>query len=297
MAVSGLEQRFAPLILTHNLVWSPWGIGVLTPWSCEEDELEQRRYATKGRPQPQQKEMKRSRSWGGHATFLQNVEYAQLFGKKVAEADTNIDNLKHRKSKDSEEASTDLSPSSSASDLTFSADSEDCHKSIGQRSLSNVLASIGRKPLKQNKFPIVKEMMPPDSSSATTIAVRNLPFNVTREELLQAVDASGFGGVYDFVYLPHKFKQHRNLGFAFINFLNVEVAQQFSSMWHKSKRFMSKGSSKGIKPLNVTEATVQGHAANTQKARGAKMTRVKNTCFQPLMLANLVDESNCVPSH
>jgi len=292
MAVSGLEQRFAPLILTHNLVWSPWGIGVLTPWSCEEDELEQPRYATKGRPQPQQKEMKRSRSWGGHATFLQNVEYAQLFGKKVAEADTNIDNLKHRKSKDPEEASTDLSPSSSASDLTLSADSDDCHKSIGQRPLSKVLASIGRKPLKQNKFPIVKETMPPDSSSVTTIAVRNLPFNVTREELLQAVDASGFESLYDFVYLPHKFKEHRNLGFAFINFVNVEVAHRFAAEWHKSRRFMVKGMLKGVKPINVTMATVQGHAANTQKSRGAKMTRVKNTSYQPLMLASILGVSN-----
>jgi len=276
MAVSGLEQRFAPLILTHNLVWSPWGIGVLTPWCCDEDELEQPRFATKGRSQPQQKEMKRSRSWGGLATFAQNVEYAELFGKTVTEADTSIANLKHRKSSTSEEASTALSPSSSVSDLTLSGDIDES-PIRKDRPLSNICAHN------------VSKTMPPDTDSVTTIAIRNLPFNVTREELLQAVDASGFRGLYDFVYLPHKFKQHRNLGFAFINFVNVEVAQHFSAMWHKSKHFMTKGSSKGIKPLNVTEADVQGHTANTQKARGAKMTRVKNTCFQPLMLANALD--------
>jgi hypothetical protein len=291
MAVSGLEQRFAPLILTHSDVWSPWGTGVLTPWSCEEDELEQLLYATKT-PKLQQKEMKRSRSWGGLATFMQTAEYVQWFDKVAAEADTSIDKLKHLKSSTSQEGSTNLFPASTVSDLAFSTDSDDSDKSIGQRPLSNVLASMGRKPSKQHNPPIVKETMTPDPNSVTTIAVRNLPFSLTREELLQAVDASGFAGLYDFVYLPHKLKEHRNLGFAFINFVNVEAMQKLSAMWHKSSRFMVKATFKSVKPLNVTAATVQGHAANTKKARGSKMSRVTNTCFQPLMLASLVDTNN-----
>jgi hypothetical protein len=278
MAVSGLEQRFAPLILTQP-VWSPWGIGVLTPWSYEQDEDEQLLYATKT-PKPEQKNLKRSRSWGGLATFAQNARYEQLFGRKVAESRTSTENRKLRMMSNSSAASTDVSPTASVADMTFSTDSDDSSEPFG----------VVRK--KQTKSKTINQTMPPNADSATTIAVRNLPFNVTREELLQALDASGFEGLYDFAYLPHKFKEHRNLGFAFINFMNVEVAHQFAAEWHKSRRFMVKGMPKGVKPLNVAMATVQGHAANTQKSRGAKMVRVKNTSYQPLMLASILGMNN-----
>lgn len=279
MAVSGLEQRFAPLILTQP-VWSPWGIGVLTPWSYEDEDDEQLlQYATKT-PKPEQNSLKRSRSWGGLATFAQNVRYEQLFGRKAAESKTSTENRKIRMMSNSSNASTDVSTTESVADMTFSTDSDDSAE------------PIEGVPKKQTKSKTVKQTMPLDPDSVTTIAVRNLPFSVTREELLRAVDASGFESLYDFVYLPHKFKEHRNLGFAFINFVDVEVAQRFAAEWHKSRRFMVKGMPKGVKPINVTMATVQGHAANTQKSRGAKMTRVRNTSYQPLMLASILGMSN-----
>jgi hypothetical protein len=281
MAVSGLEQRFAPLIITQP-VWSPWGIGVHTPWSSQEDDHEQSLYATMKTKLKQKdlnhKELKRSSSWGGVPTFMQNAHFEELFGEKAVESNADTDNLKLSLRRvigsTCSATSTEMTPTPSVSDMLISTDSDDSIEAIGLISK------------KQHNFRIVKQTPAPDPDSATTVVVRNLPFNVTREELLQAVDASGFEGLYDFVYLPHKFKEHRNLGFAFINFANAEMARQFSAMWHRSRRFMVKGMCKGVKPLNVTMATVQGHAANTHKARGAKMVRVKNTSYQPLMLAS-----------
>lgn len=98
-----------------------------------------------------------------------------------------------------------------------------------------------------------------DRDVATTLMIRNLPYSLTREELEQAVDESGFADMYNFVYLPHKW--NKQLGFAFINFVDVVAAKNFHAGWHKSQRFKSK-CPKGIKPLNVSAASVQGHTAH-----------------------------------
>jgi len=103
----------------------------------------------------------------------------------------------------------------------------------------------------------------PSKDVATTLMIRNLPFSLTCAQLEQAVDASGFANLHDFVYLPHKW--NKSLGFAFINFVDAEVAQKFTSMWNKSKYFKSKAP-KGLKQLNVSAATIQGRTAEQLQA-------------------------------
>jgi hypothetical protein len=52
----------------------------------------------------------------------------------------------------------------------------------------------------------------------TTVMLRNMPNNYTREMLLDLVDSMGFAGTYDFAYLPVDFKSQAGLGYAFVNF-------------------------------------------------------------------------------
>merc|ERR1740130_313458 len=61
----------------------------------------------------------------------------------------------------------------------------------------------------------------------TTVMLRNLPNNYSRTMLLKLVDAEGFGGEYDLVYLPMDFKSHASLGYAFVNLITPEQAQRF----------------------------------------------------------------------
>jgi len=59
----------------------------------------------------------------------------------------------------------------------------------------------------------------------STVMIRNMPNNYTREMLLEMVDSMGFAGAYDFAYLPVDFQNQAGLGYAFINFVSVEHAQ------------------------------------------------------------------------
>merc|ERR1719491_988122 len=59
----------------------------------------------------------------------------------------------------------------------------------------------------------------------TTVMIRNMPNNYTRDMLLELVDEMGFAGTYDFAYLPIDFQSQAGLGYAFVNFVSVAHAQ------------------------------------------------------------------------
>lgn len=59
----------------------------------------------------------------------------------------------------------------------------------------------------------------------TTVMIRNMPNNYTRDMLLELVDEMGFAGTYDFVYLPIDFATQAGLGYAFVNFSSVDNAR------------------------------------------------------------------------
>lgn len=58
----------------------------------------------------------------------------------------------------------------------------------------------------------------------TTIMLRNLPSNFTRQALLEIFDAMGFAMVFDFVYLPIDFHTGSCLGYAFVNMVSHQHA-------------------------------------------------------------------------
>lgn len=68
-------------------------------------------------------------------------------------------------------------------------------------------------------------------SSRTTLMLRNLPNDYDRPMLLQLLDDQGFSGRYDFVYLPMDFKTSCGLGYAFVNMVSNEDAEQFKQQF------------------------------------------------------------------
>jgi hypothetical protein len=65
----------------------------------------------------------------------------------------------------------------------------------------------------------------------TTVMMRNLPNNCTREMLLRLLDINGFSGCYDLVYMPTDFSSNVGLGYAFINLVSTKEASRFWSQF------------------------------------------------------------------
>lgn len=61
----------------------------------------------------------------------------------------------------------------------------------------------------------------------TTVMMRNIPNNYSREMLFQLLNDKGFKTKYDLVYLPLDFKKKVGLGYAFINFVDHDEAERF----------------------------------------------------------------------
>mmetsp|Transcript_34911 Transcript_34911/g.81684 ORF Transcript_34911/g.81684 Transcript_34911/m.81684 type:complete len:434 (+) Transcript_34911:131-1432(+) len=92
----------------------------------------------------------------------------------------------------------------------------------------------------------------------TSVMIRNIPCRVTAEELGQAVDESGFRGLYDFLYMPKGNRRSKardsNLGYGFVNFPDPRNAQRFMQEF-TGYRFPG---TKSVKEVEVRPSYLQG---------------------------------------
>lgn len=122
------------------------------------------------------------------------------------------------------------------------------------------------------------DLLRKDTQTTTTLMLRNLPRHISQAEFLKELNASGFEGTYDFAYMPQRFDQKENKGYAFINFLSTANASAFLGKWHNHHRFGSKDT------INISPAMLQGLQANLQKWVGQRFRRIKNPDLRPFVL-------------
>merc|ERR1712185_366356 len=67
----------------------------------------------------------------------------------------------------------------------------------------------------------------PAAAERTSVMMRNLPNNFTRQMLLELLETEGFTGCFDFVYLPIDFHSGSGLGYAFLNLATPDAAEAF----------------------------------------------------------------------
>jgi hypothetical protein len=66
------------------------------------------------------------------------------------------------------------------------------------------------------------------SRGRTSVMMRNLPNNFNRKMLLDLLTAEGYQGKFDFAYLPIDFQSGSGLGYAFVNLVTPEIAEDFT---------------------------------------------------------------------
>jgi len=65
------------------------------------------------------------------------------------------------------------------------------------------------------------------SVDRTTVMMKNLPNNYTRDMLLKLLEIEEFSGNFDMVYVPVDFHSNSGLGYAFVNLTAPDVAAKF----------------------------------------------------------------------
>jgi hypothetical protein len=61
----------------------------------------------------------------------------------------------------------------------------------------------------------------------TSVMVRNIPNNLSRNQLVELLNTQGFHACFDFLYLPIDFAKSANLGYAYINLIDSANAIRF----------------------------------------------------------------------
>lgn len=101
------------------------------------------------------------------------------------------------------------------------------------------------------------------SDQRTTLMFRNLPKSYTRSPFLEVIDAEGFAGTYEFVYLPTDFESCGNSGYAFISFITHDEATRAKKHFHGFSQWSPASS---CKPCDVAwSGPVQGLEAHVKK--------------------------------
>ncbi|KAG9069181.1 hypothetical protein KI688_010077 [Linnemannia hyalina] len=104
------------------------------------------------------------------------------------------------------------------------------------------------------------------SDKRTTFMIRNIPNKYTQSMLLECINESHFGK-FDFLYLRMDFKNKCNVGYAFINFINIEVVASFVQH-HVGKKW---GRFNSDKICSLSYATIQGRRALVDKFRNSSV--------------------------
>ncbi|CEM00906.1 unnamed protein product [Vitrella brassicaformis CCMP3155] len=125
----------------------------------------------------------------------------------------------------------------------------------------------------------------------TTVMWRNIPCKYTVSLLKSIVDPQ-YKGLYDFFYLPIDFRNKRNIGYAFLNFLHPSFADSFTKQFngHKLSHFKSN------KVSEVCWAHIQGLDANIDHFRNSALMSVPNPDHKPILFRNGVAQPFPAPT-
>jgi hypothetical protein len=122
-------------------------------------------------------------------------------------------------------------------------------------------------------------------SGCTTVMMKDVPLKYTQRKLIREINSLGFMGLYDFLYLPMDSRTHANRGFAFINMVSVEAAEEFHKKLHG--QFLRHFSTNAENAISILPADLQGFEENALQYantinQGKRTGHTKPAFFRPL---------------
>jgi hypothetical protein len=152
------------------------------------------------------------------------------------------------------------------SSITTAFDSDaDMVSSCGSSDGSYIVSPSGRT---QRLSKYVK-----DEDEKTTLMVRNIPQGMSQNEMLEKLEEVVPG--VNFLYLPVSRRRQGNVGYAFVNFINGDKAEECLREFQNTKLSGHKSS----KTLDIGFAQLQGFKQNVRFYRRSKVCRSKNRPF------------------
>jgi hypothetical protein len=122
-------------------------------------------------------------------------------------------------------------------------------------------------------------------AAPTTMMIRNVPFQYSQQDLLQELTDLGFGGTFDFLYLPLDKSTTAGVGYAFVNFIAPSWAKKCEQTFRKYRFRLRRGVS--TKAANVSVAYIQGLEKNLQHYQNSAVNASKNSIGRPLVMAKI----------
>mmetsp|Transcript_71320 Transcript_71320/g.170777 ORF Transcript_71320/g.170777 Transcript_71320/m.170777 type:complete len:122 (-) Transcript_71320:61-426(-) len=110
--------------------------------------------------------------------------------------------------------------------------------------------------------------------------ISNIPHHVRQSDIRRRLEETGFGELYDFLYLPHAFHTRSNLGYAFINFPSLEHAAAFETAWGGMDQLQNP---RPNRPLLIQPAATQGIDELLSLCMKRKLYRFRNPSFRPFV--------------
>jgi len=117
----------------------------------------------------------------------------------------------------------------------------------------------------------------------TSVILRNLPLDMTRDMFLYLLYTEGFAGTYDLIYLPRDFRTSANLGYAFVNLLENSEALRMQEHFTGFSRWSLPSS----KRCEAAWSSQQGLAAYIDRYRNNPvMHEIVPDEFKPVLFQN-----------
>lgn len=122
-----------------------------------------------------------------------------------------------------------------------------------------------------------------DGPGPTTLVLKCLPFQYSRDDVVQLLQRHGFTGRINFLYLPFNFATGQSCGYAFVNFSTSEAASQAKDYFHQFRQWGTGISTE--RACRPAWADVDGLDANVEHFRNsAVMHRSVSEDLKPVLL-------------